>query len=95
MAIKLTKKEKRSMINLEEITLKVSSEIAQAYRQASEEQLEQIQLKMTALLQAQIIYSHQEKLRKFRETMNQASDEAQDQGLTPEILEEILTETHD
>jgi hypothetical protein len=83
------------MINLEEITLKVSSEIAQAYRQASQEELEQIQLKITALLQAQMMSSHQEKLKKFRETMDQASNEAQAKGLTPEILEEILAETND
>jgi hypothetical protein len=95
MEIKLTNKEKKSMIKLEEITLKVSSEIAQAYRQASQEELEQIQLKITALLQAQMMSSYQEKLQKFRETMNQASDEAQAKGLTPEILEKILAETHD
>lgn len=45
-----------------------------------------------ALLQSQIMSSHQEKLKKFRETMNQASQQAQANGLTPEILEEILNE---
>ena len=33
------------MINLEEITIKVSPEIAEAYRQASKKEQEQIQLK--------------------------------------------------
>ena len=83
------------MLNLEEITVKVSSEIAQLYHQVSQEELEQIQLKITALLQAQMISSHQEKLQKFRETMDKASEEAQANGLTPEILEEILTENND
>ncbi len=83
------------MLNLEEITIKVSPEIAQAYRQASEENQEQIQLKITALLQSQMIYSHQEKIRKFRETMDKASQEAQANGLNPEILESILSETNE
>lgn len=81
------------MINQEEITIKVPSEIASAYRHASQETQEQIQLKVTALLQAQIMESRKEKLKKFRETMNKASEEAQANGLTPEILESILSET--
>ncbi|HEY9704960.1 MAG TPA: hypothetical protein V6C58_21150 [Allocoleopsis sp.] len=83
------------MVNLEEITIKVSPEIAKAYRQASEENQEQIQLKITALLQSQMIYSHQEKIRQFRETMDKASQEAQANGLNPEILESILSETNE
>jgi hypothetical protein len=83
------------MINLEEITVKVSSEIAQAYRQSSQEDQEQIQLKITALLQAQMMSSHQEKLAKFRATMDKASEEAQANGLTPEILADLLAETND
>jgi hypothetical protein len=79
----------------EEITIKVSPEIAQTYSQASPEDQEQIQLKMIALLQAQMMYSHQEKVKKFRETMDKASEEAQANGLTPEILEEILAENND
>jgi hypothetical protein len=83
------------MLNLEEITIKVSSEIAQAYRLASKQEQEQIQLKISALLQSQMMESWQEKIKKFRETMDLASQEAQTNGLTPEILEQILTETND
>lgn len=50
------------MINQEEITIKVSSEIARAYRQASQQEQEQIQLKLSALLQSQVIESRKEKL---------------------------------
>jgi ribosomal protein S3AE len=83
------------MLNLEEITIKVSPEIAQAYRRASQKDQEQIQLKIMALLQSQMISSHQEKIKKLRETMDKASEEAQANGLTPEILEEILAETNE
>ncbi|GBF79990.1 hypothetical protein [Aphanothece sacrum] len=83
------------MIKQEEITIKVSSEIAQIYRQASQEEQEQLQLKISALLQLQIMESRQQKLKKFRETMDKSSQEAQANGLTPEILEAILSETDD
>ena len=83
------------MINLEEITIKVSPEIAEAYRQASTKEQEQIQLKIAALMQSQIIYSHPEKINQFRQTMDLASQEAESKGLTPERLESILSETND
>ncbi|CCQ57184.1 hypothetical protein CWATWH0005_3194 [Crocosphaera watsonii WH 0005] len=51
------------MINLEEITIKISPELAQIYRQASTETQAQIQSKITALLESQIMSYHQEKLK--------------------------------
>ncbi|CCQ65480.1 MULTISPECIES: hypothetical protein [Crocosphaera] len=83
------------MINLEEITIKISPELAQIYRQASTETQAQIQSKITALLESQIMSYHQEKLKKFRETMDKCSEEAQANGLTPEILKEILADTNE
>lgn len=82
------------MIELEEITIKVSTEIAQAYRRASQDEQAQLRLKITALLQAQMMESRAEKINKFRATMDLASQEAQANGLTPEILKDILAETN-
>ena len=83
------------MINSEEITIKVSAEIAQAYRQAAKEEQEQIELKIAALMQAQIAYSPLKNIDQFRKTMDLASQEVKSKGLTPEILESILSEKND
>ncbi len=83
------------MKNDGQITIKVTPEIANNYSQASAEDKEQIQLKITALLQSQMLYSYEENLQKFRQTMDQASEEAQANGLTPEILADILAEKND
>lgn len=79
------------MINSNEITIKVSSDIAQAYRQATTEEKEQIQLKIAALMRSQIAYSQRENIEQFRKTMDLASQEAESKGLTPEMLELILS----
>lgn len=88
------------MINSEEITIKVSSDIAQAYRQATTEEQEQMQLKIAALMRSallargarsQIAYSQRENIEQFRKTMDLASQEAESKGLTPEMLELILS----
>ncbi len=78
------------MITKEEITIKVSSEIAEAYRNASEEEREQLQLKIAAIMQSQFTMSRQEAIARLRNTMDKISLEAQERGLTPEILESIL-----
>ena len=83
------------MINSEDITIKVSSDIAQAYRQATTEEQKQMQLKIAALMRSQIAYSQRENIEQFRKTMDLASQEAEDSGLTPEILESILSEEND
>ncbi|ACB51265.1 hypothetical protein cce_1915 [Crocosphaera subtropica ATCC 51142] len=44
----------QNMINLEEITIKVSPELAQVYRQASTETQEQIQAKINNLLSVEL-----------------------------------------
>ncbi|KYC42396.1 hypothetical protein WA1_20735 [Scytonema hofmannii PCC 7110] len=80
------------MITKAEITIKVPSEIAQAYRNATEEQREQLQLKITAIMQSQLTTLRQEAVARLRNTMDKASQEAQERGLTPEILESILND---
>ena len=83
------------MINSEDITIKISSDIAQAYRQATTEEQKQMQLKIAALMRSQIAYSQRENIEQFRKTMNLASQEVEHSGLTPEILESILSEEND
>jgi hypothetical protein len=83
------------MIKSEEIIIKVSSDIAKVYNQATKEEQEQMQLKIAALMRSQIAYSQSTNLNRFRQTMDLASQEAQSQGLTPEILGSILSGNND
>ena len=80
------------MITKEEITIKVPSEVAEAYRNATEEEREQLQLKIAAIMQSQFRTKRQEAIARLRNTMDKASFEAQERGLTPEILESILND---
>ncbi|MGK7887570.1 MAG: hypothetical protein AB4057_23440 [Crocosphaera sp.] len=80
------------MINLEEITIKVSPELAKIYRQASTETQAQIQAKINNILSIELENQRQEAVKKLSIVMDKASEEAQANGLTPEILEEILAD---
>ncbi len=80
------------MITKEEITIKVPSLVAEAYRNATEQEREQLQLKIAAIMQSQLTIKRQESIARLRNTMDKASLEAQEQGLTPEILESILND---
>lgn len=75
-----------------EIAIKVPAEVAEAYRKATEEEQEQIQLKVAAILQAQLKIQRKEAAKRLRKTMDVISAEAQAKGLTPEILESILND---
>jgi hypothetical protein len=83
---------KNNMSIKEEITIKVPSDIALAYRNASEEEREQIQLKVAAMMQLQLKSAKQEAITRLRNTMDTISAKAQAKGLTPEILELLLNE---
>ncbi len=78
------------MITTEEIIIKVPSELASAYHNATEEERYQLQLKIAAIMQTQFTMKRQEAIARLRNTMDKASLEAQERGLTPEILESIL-----
>ncbi len=78
------------MITKDEIIIKVPFEVAEAYRNATEEEREQLQLKIAAMIQSQFTTKKQVTLARLRNTMDKASQEAQERGLTPEILESIL-----
>ena len=80
------------MITKEEIIIKVPFEVAEAYRNATEEEREQLQLKIAAIMQSQFITNRLEALARLRNTMDKVSQEAQERGLTPEILESILND---
>lgn len=78
------------MITQEEITIKVPSELAENYRQATSHEKEQIEFKIAAIMQLQINKKKQESIKELRQLMDIASEEAKSNGLTPEILESIL-----
>lgn len=83
---------KRTMITKEEITIKVSFEVAEACRSASEEERQELQLKIAEIMQSQFKTKRQEAIARLRNTMDKASQEAQKRGLTPKILESILND---
>lgn len=80
------------MITKEEIIIKVPFEVAEAYRNATQEEREQLQLKIAAIMQSQFTTKRLEAIARLRNTMDKVSQEAQERGLTPEILESILND---
>jgi hypothetical protein len=73
------------MSNTEEIVVKVSQEVAEAYRKATEDEQQQIVMRIGAILKASM-RSKSEALARLRQTMDKISAEAIAKGLTPEIL---------
>jgi hypothetical protein len=78
------------MITQEEITIKVPFEVAEAYRNATSEEREELHIKIVAMMQSQFTTDKPEVITRLRNTMDKASLEAQAKGLSPEILESIL-----
>lgn len=78
------------MATTEEIIIEVPSEIAKAYRQATKEEQEQIQLKFASIMQLKLLNYRQDAVQRLRKIMDEVSKEAQAQGLTTEILDSIL-----
>lgn len=71
---------------METITISVDSEIKTAFEQASPETLQ----KLTTILN--LLFKDKQKEQILTEIMAEISDKAQARGLTPEILELILTD---
>lgn len=69
------------------ITIRVDAEAARAYETATQEQ----QRKLDALLSLKLTEATRTR-RSLEEVMDEMSREAQERGLTPEILESILRE---
>ncbi|MEO3704325.1 hypothetical protein [Trichormus azollae] len=78
------------MATIEDITIEVPAHIAEAYRKATKEEQEQIQLKFASIMQLKVLNSRQDAVQLLRNIMHEVSKEAQAQGLTPEILDSIL-----
>ena len=74
-------------MNTQEITIRVTPEAAKVYQTATEQE----RRKLDVLLSLQLMETSLP-TRSLRQLMNEASDEAQARGLTPEILAEILDE---
>lgn len=72
---------------METITIKVDSAVAQAYRQADIDKQEKINLLLGMWLKE--IITDQTSL---QEIMDECSEEAKQNGLTPEILQSLLQE---
>jgi hypothetical protein len=72
-------------------TIKVPSEVAEAYRNATEKEREQIEVRIAVLLKSSMT-SRQEATAKLRQTMDEIGRRTAQRGLTPEILESILND---
>ena len=73
------------MMATEQITLRVSPEAARAFREASPQE----QLKLEALVSLQLLGKLQPR-RGLDEVIADMSRQAQERGLTPEMLAELL-----
>ena len=71
---------------MENITLQVDSKTAQAYRNADPERKRKIQTLLNAMLKKTV------NEKPLLEIMEEASEEATANGITPEILESILSD---
>jgi hypothetical protein len=81
----------QAMITKEEITIKVPSSVAEAYRNATEEERSQIEARIAVLLKSSMT-CRQEAIAKLRQTMDEIGRRAVERGLTPSILESILND---
>ncbi|TAE59444.1 MAG: hypothetical protein EAZ76_11785 [Nostocales cyanobacterium] len=76
------------MQNSEEITIKVSSHVAQTYQKATERKKQSLAKLVSLFLREDI----NEEIDFLGKLMDEISDRAVSRGLTPEILEKILNE---
>lgn len=72
----------------EEITIKVSPKVAQAYQNATERERQYLEAIVTLFFEQDL----NNKIDFFGKIMDEISDQAVSRGLTPEILESILNE---
>jgi hypothetical protein len=79
----------KNQIVQEEITIKVSPQIAAAYRKATDQEKQQLERKLAEMIQEQLSVIRRDSIIELKKTMDTMSQEAQDRGLTPEILAAI------
>ena len=82
----------KNRIFQEKITIKVSPQVAAAYRQATAEEKQQLQIKLAETIQEQLSVIRRDSIIELRKTMDAMSQEAQERGLTPEILDAIFND---
>jgi|SRR5690348_11737563 hypothetical protein len=78
-------RDEEPLMTTEEITLRVSPEAARAFRSATPQE----QLKLEALVSFQLL-GYLQPRRSLDTIISDLSQQAQERGLTPELLEEIL-----
>jgi chorismate mutase len=74
---------------IDEISVQVPLDIAQAYRQSSLEERQQLAMRIGAILR-QNFSQPAEAYQQLQRSMDKLAAEAEQNGLTPEILESIL-----
>ncbi|MBD2327568.1 hypothetical protein [Alkalinema sp. FACHB-956] len=76
---------------IDEISVQVPPDIAQAYRQSSLEERQQLAMRIGAILR-QNFSQPVEAYQQLQRSMDKLAAEAQQNGLTPEMLESILND---
>jgi hypothetical protein len=79
------------MSAIQEITIEVPSDIAEAYSKATDSQRQQIALKIGVMLTG-VMSEKEIAIDRIKQQMDDISREATANGLTPEILASILNE---
>jgi hypothetical protein len=73
-----------------EITIQVPADVAEIYRQSSDAERQQLSMRIGAIVR-QGLNRQEGSYILLKESMNRLAAEAQQNGLTPEILESILS----
>lgn len=77
------------MSTKEEITIKVPSDVPEAYRNVTEDERQQIEARIAVMLKS-LMRSREGAVDKLRRTRDEIGKRAAERGLTPKILESIL-----
>jgi chorismate mutase len=76
------------MQTVNEINVQVPPDVAEAYRQSSEQERQQLALQIGAILRQN--FPSPDTYLRLQQTMNKVAAEAHQNGLTPEILASLL-----
>lgn len=90
--LKENKYKTNTIFYMKNIIIKLSPEIALKYQQISDQDKENIEKQIENMIDLEIEKIKKKASDNLSKLMDQASEEAQTNGLTPEILEEILSQ---
>jgi hypothetical protein len=79
------------MLASDEITIQVPADVAEIYRQSSDAERQQLSMRIGAIVR-QGLNRQEDSYTPLKESMNRLAAEAQQNGLTPEILKSILND---